>query len=144
MKPEAKSITPQGARAPRGDLTPKQHRALMALLESPTAAEAAKKAGCNEQTLGKWLRQPAFRDALAAARREAMKGVLGRLQVVAIEAVEVLRDTLKDPNVFARLQGAQTLLGHATRATAVEEMESRLEAVEAALRRSNTNNEQLN
>lgn len=118
-----------------GALTPKQHRAVVALLEEKSAPAAALKAGCHPRTLTGWMRDPTFQAALAEARREALRGTLARLQVAAGEALEVLRDVLKDPNVFARLQAAQTILGQAMKVAQAEELERRLEAVEAQLAR---------
>lgn len=135
-KPARKAIITHGAGPDAlGALSPKQHQAVIALLEERTKAAAAERAGCTPRTLNGWLRDPTFQAALAEARRETLRATLSRLQVAAGEALEVLREVLKDPNVFARLQASQTILGHALRVAQAEELERRLEALEAQLAR---------
>lgn len=50
-------------------LTAQQERAILALLETSDRKAVAERAGCHEQTLYKWLRDPGFRKELNDARR---------------------------------------------------------------------------
>jgi hypothetical protein len=52
-------------------LNARQAKALEALLQEPVLARAAAAGGVNERTLWRWLTEPAFRDAVFRARREA-------------------------------------------------------------------------
>ena len=56
---------------PLSGLSPRQDRALQALLQEPTIGRAAMAAGVGELTLYRWMQDPTFRTALLAARREA-------------------------------------------------------------------------
>lgn len=47
----------------------RQLEAINAIITSATYREAAAKAGCSEGTLYRWFKMPAFRHALADARR---------------------------------------------------------------------------
>ena len=58
-------------------LTPRQGRAVEALLREPTAARAAASVGINQRTLRRWTQVPAFRAALLRARREAFGQAVG-------------------------------------------------------------------
>ena len=48
------------------NLTPKQQRAVRALLTTPDAAAAAKDAGVSRETVYKWMQVPAFTRAIAS------------------------------------------------------------------------------
>ena len=56
-------------------LTPKQAKALSALLQEPTLARAAAVAGCGERSLRRWLSETPFRDAVYRARHQASESV---------------------------------------------------------------------
>jgi phage terminase small subunit len=45
-------------------LTPRQHRAILALLTTPAMAVAAEKAGVNPKTLTRWMALPTFTNEL--------------------------------------------------------------------------------
>ena len=55
---------------PNGTPTAKQQRLIAALLAEPTTGAALAAAGVGAATLSRWRREPAFVDALSAARRE--------------------------------------------------------------------------
>src|SRR5687767_537860 len=73
-----------------GVLTPKQHKAIAALLTEPTVAAAATKTGVGERTIYTWLGEASFAGAYRDARREAVGVAIGRLQQVSSAAVAVL------------------------------------------------------
>jgi hypothetical protein len=53
-------------------LTPKQQRAVRALLEHKSVGEAASSIGVGERTLFRWLTDPAFKLALSAAESDLL------------------------------------------------------------------------
>jgi hypothetical protein len=78
----------------------KMHRlmeaAILALLESRTFKEAARKIGVAESTLRSWYRDPVFREHYAAARRHILE--VGTMEIAALklEGIAVLREELRD------------------------------------------------
>ncbi len=76
-------------------LTPKQHKAIEALLAQPDVTAAMAAAGVARSTLYRWLKQPAFRRALqeveAAAIAELQRSLI-RLGDKAIKALEAALD----------------------------------------------------
>jgi hypothetical protein len=86
---------------PGKGLTAKQERAVLAILSEPNREAAAAKAGVSLATLNRWKREPAFQDALRAARAQLVEETLAWLQVAASGAVAALAKNLKcgKPNV---------------------------------------------
>ena len=56
--------------APGHNLTPAQQRVVALLSAGSTATAAAQFVGVHRNTVGNWLRSPAFRDALIEPRRD--------------------------------------------------------------------------
>jgi DNA mismatch repair ATPase MutS len=75
-------------------LTPKQHKALAALLSEPTVTAAAARVGIGERTLHTWLHEPAFDEAYTALRHDAVGLAVGRLQHATGLAVDALVEVL--------------------------------------------------
>src|SRR3712207_2959269 len=71
-------------------LTPKQEKAITALLAQPTIEKAAAAVGVNPASIYRWLAESAFEAAYRAARREAVSQAIARLQQVSTHAVTVL------------------------------------------------------
>ncbi len=112
-------------------------RAVLAVLSHPTLPEAAKAVGVATRTLLRWMQRPDFQEALRTARREALRHALGQLQTAMGEAVETLREVMRDPEAApgARVSAARTVLESALRAVEVDELDARLAALEAELTR---------
>ncbi len=113
-------------------LTPKQHKALAALLAEPTVAAAAAKVRVGERTLHTWLQEPAFSDAYRTARRHAVGQAIARLQQTSTEAVNVLHYLMCNPGTRAatRVAAARTILDTAIRAVELEDLAQRLATLE--------------
>src|SRR3712207_6024402 len=77
-------------------LTPKQEKAIAALLAQPTIEAAAESLGVNGVTVHRWLQEPAFDTASREARREAVQVAIGRLQQVSGAMVAVLVNVAAD------------------------------------------------
>jgi transposase-like protein len=118
--------------APRIDkLTPKQQRAIIALLAGGSVKAAARRAGVGYTTLRRWLKEGGFREALRRAGREAMQLALAGVQGAAPDAVRALRRALGDADVDVRLRAADKLLGHLPRLAGFVDLEERVTALEA-------------
>ena len=113
-------------------LTPKQEKAIAALLSQPTIEKAAAAVGVNPASMYRWLAEPAFEAAYRAARREAVGQAIGRLQQVAGGAVAVLVHVMADPQTPAstRVAAAKTVLEMAVRAVELEDLAARIAALE--------------
>jgi transposase-like protein len=117
-----------------GSLPTLKYKAVVALLERPSVAEAAKAVDIHKATLYKWLAEDEeFRSAFRQAKRELFAATVSRLQQVAGEAIEVLRDVMnnKDQQGAARVGAARTALDYALKMNEQQEILGRLEALEA-------------
>jgi len=114
-------------------LSPKQQRALAALLTSPTLGEAAKQANLGQATLFRYLQEPAFQESYRAARREIVQHAMAKIQHATEEAVEVLVGLMKDKNTpsGSRISAARTILDTTFRAIELEDLGARLTVLES-------------
>lgn len=80
----------------RDSLTPKQRKALAAVLSEPTLAKAAESAGIAEVTLFRWLRDPIFRTALREAEDAVIDNAMHRLLHVQDRVIDTLLSTMTD------------------------------------------------
>jgi hypothetical protein len=117
----------------KSDLTPKQEKAIHALLAHPTTDEAAQAAGVNRVTLFRWLQQEEFQSAYTKARRESIKHAIARLQNRTGEAVEVLAEIMNnsEANDFARIGAAKAVIEFSLKAVEVEDLAKRLAELES-------------
>jgi hypothetical protein len=116
-------------------LTSKQQAAIVALLGQPTLKEAAQAIAINEATLWRWLQQPEFQTAYREARRETVRHAIVRLQQHAAEAVDTLHKVMTTEGTAApvRVSAAKAILEYSMKAVEIEDLASRLEALEAKL-----------
>lgn len=113
-------------------LNPRQERALLHLLASPTIRGAAKAAGVGEATLHRWLLEPAFADAYRAARRRSVEHSTARLQSIAADAVATLAAVMRSPKTPAstRVAAARTVIELAQRGVDLDDLAARVAALE--------------
>src|SRR5947199_10639553 len=69
----------------------KGDQAVAALLEQPTIAAATSAVGIGEKTLRRWLAEPTFQADYRAAREQAVRMAVGRLQGLLSTAIETLQ-----------------------------------------------------
>ena len=90
--------------------------------------------------LREWLKtNAAFREAYAAARRQAVEHALGQLQAASAAAVARLRRLLDSEDETIVLRAAQAILGNAIHATEQLDVLGRLEALEEAAKQRQVN-----
>jgi hypothetical protein len=114
-------------------LTPKQHKALAALLSEPTVTAAAANVGIGERTLHTWLHEPTFADAYTALRHEAVGLAVGRLQNatgIAVDALVEVLDIRTPARASVRVAAAKVIIEYALRFRELDELESRIAALE--------------
>lgn len=115
-------------------ISAKQKAAIRALMAGSNCTEAAKAAHVHENTVYQWFKEPAFVEALKLAEGEAMQAVTRQLVTLAGEAVDTLRDIMKDgeENASPRVRAADALLNRVVQFKELSEFEQRLTALEAA------------
>jgi hypothetical protein len=116
---------------PADNLSPKQHKAIAALMSSPTISAAAAAVGVNERQVYRWLDDPAFAEAYRAARREAVGQATARLQQVSSEAVDRLQALLTCGKPAIELSAARSIIEFAVKSVELEDLQARIEALEA-------------
>jgi len=118
------------AESVREHLTPRQEKGIAALVTSKTIEEAANKAGVAPRTLHRWREDPLFEAEFRHARRQALDAGVSSLQCGLSEAVEVLRNCLKERNPSVRIRAALGLIEHGLAAHQTFELDQRLRALE--------------
>jgi len=119
--------------APSDELTPKQAKALGALLHESTLEKAAAACGTSESTLIRWLKDEKFKAAYRDAKREIVAHATTLLQRACGAAVEVLVKVATDETAPAssRVSAARTILDLSVRSIEVEDLAARVELLEA-------------
>lgn len=115
------------------ELTAKELKALEALLVEPSIKDAAKSAGVSYTQLRRWLERPDFAEAYRRARTITFETVLASLQTITGEAVETLRELMRDGEVAASVRAncAGKLLDAGVRSRELFDNEARLAELEA-------------
>ena len=117
-------------------LTPKQRRLIAELLAQPTQRAALEAAGISAATLHRWRTEPAFVDALAAARRDLFAdGYAALLSFQTANLAELQRLASEAENDGIRLRAAVALEAALVRRyelLALGDLERRIAALEGA------------
>ncbi len=115
-------------------LSPKQEKAILALLQEPTIAKAAKAAEVGERTLHRWLSDSEFGTAYRKARREAIGHAIALTQHYAPLAVNTLATIMADASTpaHARVTAASTPLKFGREGIELDDLAARVETLEGA------------
>ena len=117
------------------NLTHRQKKAALALLDHRTKSEAAAAAGVSPRTLYRWLGEPVFKAALAKAEGEAIGEATRDLVMLSKAAIGILEQVMNDqgnpPSV--RLRAANSVMGHLVRLRELRNVEERLSNLEVAV-----------
>lgn len=113
-------------------LSRKKEMAIAALLSQPSIPEAARAVKIGEKTLWRWLQREDFRNAYVEARREVVSQVLAQVQCGMSEAVETLREVMRDDSATAsaRVSAARVMIDIGLQGTEVEDLERRIYRLE--------------
>lgn len=114
------------------DLTPKQRKAIAALLANRTYGEAATAARIDPKTLQRWMDDPAFRAALRAAESNLVDEAGRNLVRSQLGAIAVLVSAMADKTAAwsTRIRAADLLLAHGARYRELGSIEDRLRLLE--------------
>jgi hypothetical protein len=117
------------------NITPKQAKALAALLACGKIGDAAKRAGVTDRTITRWLGEPAFRAALLNAEGEAIDQATRQLLALQPAAIGEIESILQDSSnpAAVRLRAAQAVLDYLLKLRELRNVEERLAALEAAV-----------
>ncbi len=121
-------------------LTPKQERALVALLDCGEIKKAAEIAEVGEVTLWRWLQAPDFQARYRAARRQLVETAIAQLQSDCTTAARVLREVAEDKEAPAssRVAAARAIIEQSVSAVQLTDLQERLEEVERLLQEQET------
>jgi len=94
------------------NLSPRQHRAILALLECASVEKAALDCKVSSKTLRRWLREASFREAYLQAGERLFEEGLGQLQRLTSFAVAKLAQALVNGSVGQTLRAAEIIFTH--------------------------------
>jgi len=115
-------------------LSRKKEALISALLLAPTLADAAHTAGIGEVTAWRWLKEPTVQEAYREARRAVVQHAIVQVQQACGIAVTTLTAVMQDPEspASARVSAAKAILETAIEAVELEDLETRIAALEGA------------
>jgi phage terminase small subunit len=116
-------------------LSPKQTKALTALLTTGEVTQAASAAGVTRKTVHKWLLLPQFQEALEKGEGEAFKDATRRLSGLLGKSIDELEKLLVHDGlpVVEKIRVVRTILDTYPRLREMTSFESRLLALEESL-----------
>ena len=111
--------------------TRRREQAVAALLTEPTLDRAAHRAGVSEKTLRRWLRDAEFQSAYGAAREEALRMALGRLQGLLLQATATLERAMLCGTPTTEVRAPIAVIEHGFKGTELLDLANRVAALEA-------------
>jgi hypothetical protein len=118
---------------PDRELTPKQTAAALALLTEGTKEKAAARVGVSVATLRRWEKDPAFLDAVRAARRRVVEDTVSGLQAACAEAVAALARNLTCGKPAAEIRAAEVILDRAAKGVELVDLIAEVEELKKLL-----------
>ncbi len=115
----------------------KQAKAITALLNHRTVGEAAEAVGVAQSTLFRYMTDEKFQSYFRDAKRRVVNQAITHIQQISGQAVEALKNIMTDENMPAssRVTAARTVLDISVKAVELENLTSRIEAIESVLMR---------
>jgi transposase-like protein len=113
-------------------LTPKQRKAVEALLTTGEVTAAAKEAGVSKDTLYRWLKQPLFTQAVREAEARALDDLSRLLVRLGRTAAATLAKAMSDPAApwATRVRAADASLGRLLQLRELATLEARVVELE--------------
>ena len=118
----------------RSELSPKQRKAVTALLSTGEVKAAAAEAGIHRDTLHRWLKEPQFLAAVREAEADALDELSRLLVRLGRTAVATIAKAMSDPVTPAatRVRAADVALNRLLQLRELAQLEARVQALEAA------------
>jgi transposase-like protein len=116
-------------------LSPRQLKAVEALLSVGDVATAAKECGVNKATLYRWLQQPVFLEAVREAESKAIDDLSRMLVRLGRTAVSTLAKAMNDSTTPAatRVRAADAVLGRLLQLRELATLEARVAELERSV-----------
>ena len=113
-------------------MTPKQQKALLALLTSPTREKAAAAAGITSKTLRGYLSDPDFQAEYKRAFSGLVEDAARQAQQALAPALSTLREIVEgtSENAQARISAARSILEYGMKLTETTDILARLDELE--------------
>ena len=120
---------------PDGTLTPKQRRAVEALLSTGEITAAAREAGVARETLQRWFHEPHFARAVREAEAAAIDDLSRMLVRLGRSATATLAKAMTDSTVpwSTRVRAAEASLGRLLQLRELATLESRVTELERSV-----------
>src|SRR5436190_649781 len=112
-------------------LSPRQIRVIPYLLVAPSIEEGCKRARISKAAVYEWLKDEAFRQELKRQRDEIIERALDSLKANIAKAGETLVKYLDSERENISIRAAESIIEFAQKALEHEELEQRIEALEA-------------
>lgn len=113
-------------------LTPKQARAIDALMTEGSIDAAAKTAGVSRVTLWRWMQDETFCNVLKQAESARVSATIRRLTSLSDSAVGVLADVMENAlKPSERIRAADIVLARMLQLRELHDLETRVAALEA-------------
>ena len=116
-------------------LSPKQEKALVALLDCGEIQQAAARAEVSDVTLWRWLQQAEFQRRYREARRQLVETAVAQLQGDCTTAARVLREVAEDTAApaSARVAAAKAILEQSIAAVQLTDLQAEVEEIKQVL-----------
>jgi DNA-binding transcriptional ArsR family regulator len=111
-------------------LSPAKRRAILALVEHGSVAQAADACNLSRQTLYRWLREPAFTRELREASGSQVEQASRRLDSLLLRAIDELERLLSSESEQQRRLAVDSILSHGVRLRELTQLEQRVRALE--------------
>lgn len=110
-------------------MTPRQNKAIQALMTQPTKAEAAKAAGISPATLRRYLADEEFKREYNKALSELVKEAATQARQHLAPALQCLRDIVDDETkpCTARVQASRALIDYGLQLISFADIEEQIE-----------------
>ncbi|MCS7256454.1 MAG: terminase small subunit [Thermomicrobium sp.] len=115
----------------RNELTPKQKRFALELVQSRTLTEAAQRAGISVSTAKRYKADPLVQRYIAELSHELLDALARRLRQLGIQAADVLEQAMAEGDSWSvRLKAADVTLQRLLQVTELAELEERVAKLE--------------
>lgn len=114
------------------NLTPKQRRAVEALLTKGDITQAAIEAKVSRETIYRWMKNQAFRTAIQVGTQQALEGLSRSLLSLGDQAIMTFSDALNDSSasLTIRIRVADLVLGRLLQLCELVDLEERIRRLE--------------
>lgn len=124
----------RSARSGPDELSPRQRRAVEALMTTGEVHAASQAVGVSRQTIYRWMGESTFRAAMRASEAQALDDLSRSLVHLGRTAADTLASAMSDPATppATRVRAADAVLGRLLQLRELATLEARVEELERA------------